>query len=416
MIQLPNGCHCGELSVNPKNWKQVGASIKKNWYITYRFYDPAFSEKYPDGKLRMVKGMNGYHRLDTRRKATIDLIEAEMHLLLNDGFNPISNNCTPITSVKSLPIKPPAHIGRVSNTLIDPNTPIIVALNFAFNKIEVESGTRLDIKSMLKYIGQAAVNLNFEQIEISQLQRKHIRFLLDEVKIIRNVFSNSRFNKYRTYLMILLEELMELEAIDGNPAKAIRKKKEIVAIKDLLTDEQRVEVNDYLYANYRNFWQLLHIFFHSGSRVIELCRVKVEDVDIKKQQCKYLLKKGRAWVEVLRPIKNSVIELWEDQIKGAKPGHYIFSVGLKPGINKISPSQITRRWKRLVKDNKKLGITADFYSLKHLNTDETAAELDLKDAAAQNSHTSTVITMKHYAFGEKERQNERLKKVTNKFA
>ena len=76
--------------------------------------------------------------------------------------------------------------------------------------------------------------------------------------------------------------------------------------------------------------------------------------------------------------------------------------------------QITRRWKRHIKD--KLGIEADFYSLKHLNTDETAALLDLGDAAAHNSHTSTVITLKHYAFGEKARQQERIKKVGNSFA
>ncbi|MBC7510887.1 MAG: hypothetical protein H7320_19400 [Ferruginibacter sp.] len=270
--------------------------------------------------------------------------------------------------------------------------------------------------SMLKYVTQASNKLKFNSIEICELKRRHIRFLLDEVKIIRKVFSNSRYNKYRTYIMILLEELMELEAIDANPAKDIRKKKETVVLKDLLTDKQRTDVNTYLYANYRNFWQFLHIFFHSGSRIIELCRVTAKDVDLENQRCKYLLKKGRAWVEVWRPIKNSVLELWAAQIKDAKPDDFIFSVGLVPGVVKISSSQIGRRWNRLVKKNKALGITADFYSLKHLNTDETAAELDLKDAAAQNSHTSTVITMKHYALGEKERQNERLKNVANKFA
>jgi hypothetical protein len=85
-----------------------------------------------------------------------------------------------------------------------------------------------------------------------------------------------------------------------------------------------------------------------------------------------------------------------------------------PGPKAIRTEQITRRWYTHVK--KDLNITADFYSLKHLNTDETAAMLSLEDAAAHNSHTSTVITMKHYAVGEKERQHERLKKVGNKFA
>ena len=44
-----------------------------------------------------------------------------------------------------------------------------------------------------------------------------------------------------------------------------------------------------------------------------------------------------------------------------------------------------------------MGIKADVYSLKHLNTNETAALLGIVDAAAHNSHTSTVVTMKYYA-------------------
>lgn len=402
MIQLPHNCHCGELSVSPKNWKQVTASLKKDWFISYRFYDPLFKDTHPNGKLRVVKGMNSYHKLDTRRKATKNILETEMSMLLHDGFNPILNIC-----------KPPDIL---PDYVIEPSTPVLIALKFAFERVDVVGGTRTDMRSMLKYVSLATKKLQLDTVEISKLQRKHIKLILEQVKVIRKVFSNSRFNKYRTYLMILLEELTELDAIDTNPVTGIRKKKETIALKDLLTDRQRTAVNAHLFSNYRNFWQFLHIFFHSGSRIIELCRVKVKDVDIPNQRCKYLVKKGKESVEVWRPIKNSVVQLWSEQIKNAKTNDYIFSVGLKPGADLISSSQIGRRWKRLVKNNKTLGVTADFYSLKHLNTDETAALLDINDAAAQNSHKSTVVTMKHYALGEKDRQNERLKKVANKFA
>ena len=62
----------------------------------------------------------------------------------------------------------------------------------------------------------------------------------------------------------------------------------------------------------------------------------------------------------------------------------------------------------------KLGIECDFYSLKHLNTDQTSAELGLNAAAAHNSHKSTAITMT-YAVNERERVHEQLKKVNNGF-
>jgi hypothetical protein len=40
MITLPNSCKCSELKVNPKNRENSRASVRKNWFIYYRFYNP----------------------------------------------------------------------------------------------------------------------------------------------------------------------------------------------------------------------------------------------------------------------------------------------------------------------------------------------------------------------------------------
>jgi hypothetical protein len=87
MIQLPNGCYCGELVVNPKNWKQLGASLKKDWYISYRFYDPQQKNKYPKGKFRVVKGMNSFTNLEEGRTATKEIIKIELALLQFDDID-----------------------------------------------------------------------------------------------------------------------------------------------------------------------------------------------------------------------------------------------------------------------------------------------------------------------------------------
>jgi len=42
MIQLLFGCYCSELKVHPQNWQKPKASMTKDWYIYYRFYDPLF--------------------------------------------------------------------------------------------------------------------------------------------------------------------------------------------------------------------------------------------------------------------------------------------------------------------------------------------------------------------------------------
>jgi len=42
MIILPLSCTCSDLKVYPKNWMSAKVSIKKDWYVYYRFYDPVF--------------------------------------------------------------------------------------------------------------------------------------------------------------------------------------------------------------------------------------------------------------------------------------------------------------------------------------------------------------------------------------
>lgn len=141
-----------------------------------------------------------------------------------------------------------------------------------------------------------------------------------------------------------------------------------------------------------------------------------KNVDLEMQMFKVRIKKGKEIREAWKPIKDVALPYWQEVMEDCTDEMWVFNSDFKPKLRKkpIRAEYITRRWKRIVKDE--LKIQADFYSLKHLNTDETAALLGIEAAAAQNSHTTTVITMKHYAIGEKARQMERLKKVGNTFA
>ena len=394
MEQLPNGCRCSEILVTPTNWKKTGASVKKDWRIYYTFYDPSEKVKYPHGKQKVVKGMNKCKTLAERRAETAEIISAEKQLL-RDGYNPIKN-----------------AIMHPKTSDIEPTTPLPDALQFAIDKKILATGTRSDMKSCLKYVTQSAGILGYNDIDVTQIRRKHIRLILDKVAEIRAPLSPMRFNKYRTYLMILFDELMQLDAVEFNPVAGIKKQKEIRKRRLTLTLEERLIVNAHLLAKYPSFYRFLHIFFHSGARESEIIKVQAKDVDLINQRVKYIVLKGRQPVEVERVIKSIVLPLWKEQMKECKPNDYLFARGLKPGAESIQSYQITKRWYRLVKNP--LGISADFYSLKHLNTDETAALLNINDAAALNAHKGGKIT-RLYAQGEDERQMERLRNLGNGF-
>ena len=140
----------------------------------------------------------------------------------------------------------------------------------------------------------------------------------------------------------------------------------------------------------------------------------MEDVNLEKQVFKLFIKKGSQQREELRAIKNIALDFWKEQLEGAASGDYVFSSDFRPGKTRTTTKRMGNKWRLYVKEG--LGIDIDFYSLKHLNLDETSKLLDAAAAAKMAGHTSTVITLKHYLVNEEERKMEKLRKVNNDFA
>ena len=400
MINLPFLCNCSELKVYPNNWLNKNPSTKKDWYVFYRFYDPNFRDnpKYKNGKLVIIKRMNQFKTIQERQESTQLIIEQELSRLKNKAYNPITNKNTEIV----LP-----QIG------IEPSTSFITALTLAEKRISVSASTKRDLKSVLRYVSKAADQLKYADLPISIISRKHLKQLLAHIDIC-NGESSHRYNKIRSYLMMLYKELIELETVEVNPLRDLSKRKSIQRVRKLPSIENRQTINESLQKHQYNFWVFMQVFFHSGARLTELMNVKRSDINIQEQYFIITIKKGRVFKEVKRPIKNIALQYWEKAIESALSDDFIFSKGLVPGKSVIQSYQITKRWNRHIK--KKLGIMEDFYSLKHLNLDETAELLGINDASAMASHTSTAVTLKHYAVNETSRQNERLKAVGNQFA
>jgi integrase len=399
MLHLQNGCSCSNPSISPKNWNDKGASVTQDWYIQYYFHDPEYKEKYPRGKFCVIKnGVNYYKTLAERRCAIKTLLKNEIDMLVHDCYNPITGqSIAPVEIIYEIP----------------PTTLFIPALKSAAAKLIIVQSSKDDLKSCLKYIFIGIKQLRLDGLEISQVKRRHIKMLLENFAITKKKWSAHTYNKYRAYLMMLFKYLIEVEATEVDPVYKISKQKIIRKIRITLTGPERVKVENHLQNNYPEFHRFMHIFFHSGGRLTELMQLRKVDVDLENQTYKSIIKKGGGSIEKKRTIKNIALPLWKELHNMAMDGDFIFSKGLVPGAKSIRTEQITRRWEEHVKI--KLGIKADFYSLKHSNLDEIAMHLDLQSAAAMAGHTSTAMVISHYAQGEQARQHERLKAVGNAF-
>lgn len=379
-IALPGECTCSQLTVHPANWNHSGANYKTQWYISYRFYSA-------DGQVKQVinRRMNNAQTLADKRILTKALLDAELRILLK-GYNPILGK-----------VVAPENISDIS-----PETSFIEALHGALDRLKISANHRSNIGSTLKVVAKAAHRLQIDLLEIRLIRRRHIRLILDECEKIKDTWTPNMFNNFRKELSSLFTELAELEVVEYNPVKDIKKQKVVHRIREVLSQKERIQINKRLKEENRRFWLFIHMFFHSGARITEFCRLRLSDISIDRQQVKYLILKGREMKEVIRPIKDIALPYWKEYLEGFDGMEYLISKGLQPGMTPFRPEQITRRWRRWVKE--KMNIKCDFYALKHLNSDETAALQGIEAAALQNAHTSVSTTKIYYAINEQVRE------------
>lgn len=347
----------------------------------------------------MVKGtVNQLKTVQERRDGIQILLDEVIRNLTIEGYNPIlGKTVTPVQAEGD----------------ISPDTPFIAALREAKENVMVGEYTLRDLEDVINGVGKSAVKLRLNTLPVSMITRKHMKLILKDCGN-----SAHKFNKYRTNLMILFNELFEMEATENDPLSRIKKRKTVKKIRLTLTQDERKKVSEHLYKSHYTFWRLMNIFFHSGSRETEIMQLKFEDVDLKAQRFKVIVRKGKDYREEWRTIKNIALPLWQELLNETRTGQYLFGKFLKPADKPIESYQLGKRWRKYVKASppKGLGIKADFYSLKHSNLDEIAELLSDKDASKAAGHTNLKITKDYYLFGEEKREHERLKKLDNKFA
>lgn len=384
MIQLPNGARCS-ISVFPKNWKTNSAPMRQPWRITYRFY-PA------NGKpvMRHLRGMNEYPDRRQRQNATSCLLENELNLLRR-GFNPITGEIV------------------TAGPILDPYTPLLEALRYVESKLKVQPSTVTDIRHTMKCVSASIKKLGLSILTISDTRKKHVKAILEDCS--PNAY---RYNKNRSYLMVLFGELCDLEVMEVNPVREIKKMKTVKRIRKTLTKDERKRIDEHLYRTNYSFWRYMQIFFHSGARSTELLGMKVEDVDFENLQFKSLIKKGQHYQEKMRPIKKLVADLWRELVGEGVKGQHLFSKDLKPGDKPIRPDQIGKRWLRHVK--KPLGIDCDFYSLKHSHVTEVVELMGERAAMKFTGHTSLQMIHQVYDIDHQSRQDDGIRELKNKFA
>ena len=376
------GCSYTEFWVSPANWqKATKKDLSKDWFVECVFFDPRYEKKYPKG-FSFRKKANKPQTIE-ERKALISLFLKSIPQQFNDGYNPITKKYM-----------------NLRNEGLYPDLLFIEAYRRA---LEIKSGTKshlYNIKCAIDRLEKASEALGMQYIKIKDLRRVDLKRMLDYLQL-----TDKYYNKFVIYISSLYRELIEYECCESNITRDIYPKKTFKEPRLVLEKNELDRVREYLEEAHPDFYRYMMIFLYSGARNTELFRLQRKDVDLDKQEFVILLEKGGQYKRCTKVILGPALEYWQDVCNECKsPDDYLFALNFVPSKKMGHKEIVTRFWKRNVKD--KLGIEADFYSLKHYMLDNLDSDTAMLLASHTNKNTTAI-----YQVNKAKKDREMLKQL-----
>jgi hypothetical protein len=158
---LPIRCSFTPPLVYPTTWKSSKSSISVLWRIRYWYYDPVDC---PEGKQFTVRDMNRYRNYRERKAAIQALLQLLHDKMFHDLWNPITSK------------EPEADIPYE----LHQNEPSIKALEYAYNRV-CSNKTKIQLRQVFNHSKKAIRQLTYDRLSISEVKRRHVKFILDQV-------------------------------------------------------------------------------------------------------------------------------------------------------------------------------------------------------------------------------------------
>lgn len=376
------GCSYTELWVSPANWqKATKKDLDKDWYVQCIFFDPRYEKKYPKG-FPYRKKANKPQTIE-ERKALISFLLKNIPQQFNNGYNPITK--------------------KYMNLRDEGLYPDLLFIEAFKRALEIKSGAKshlYNIKRAIERLEEASEALGMQYIKVKDLRRVDLKIMLDYLQL-----PDKYYNKFVIYFSSLYRVLIEYECCESNITRDIYPKKTFKEPRLVLEKNELEKVKEHLKDTYPNFYRYMMIFLYSGARNTELFRLQRKDVDLDKQEFVILLEKGGQYKRCTKVILSPALEYWREVCEECQsPDDYLFALNFVPSKKMGNKEIVTRFWKRNVKD--KLGIEADFYSLKHYMLDNLDSDTAMLLASHTNKNTTAI-----YQVNKAKKDREMLKQL-----
>lgn len=349
----------------PKIYNAKG-DLSKRWYVYFSYRNPK------TGKLQRMQNVYGKANKYTTKEDRLFVLtvyKRSLLKLLKEGFNPFEDNTALLAKrnakVKRSNAKPSSEVDTEKDQETGvPAMSIKEAFNFGLKLKEklLSKTTKRAYENRIKNFIKWVEDVHPEIHTIDKVDRKLVTQFLNHV--LDNTSARNR-NNFRVDLSSLIQVLEDNDIVATNFVKRIPVLKSIPQRNKTYSKEKQEEI--YKYLEKEDTLLLLYIKFISYNflRPIEVCRLKVGDIDLKNKVIKFKAKNS--------PLKTKII-----------PDLLINDLPDLSTMNKslclFTPDQIGGKWetdvdnkrdyfskrfKKVVKDPFGLGKDYGLYSFRH---------------------------------------------------
>tara|TARA_R110002126_G_scaffold291587_2_gene453983 strand:+ start:41 stop:1351 length:1311 start_codon:yes stop_codon:yes gene_type:complete len=352
------------------------AALNKPWYVYFLFRNPATGklERQPNIKA----GANKY-KTKRERYAFLKTMQQSLLELLEYGFNPYEDNSkleeslfsseeiktTDENSTKEKPTEVVTQAEKIipQTTQEKPGKSIGESILFTLDlKVSMmNKNSFVQYKSRIGLFEKWLKSNNYYNNPISFITKKIVTEYLNDV--LKRTSARTR-NNTRTDIASMFQLLEDNEWIRVNFVRRIPKLKSIPKRNKTYTPKQEEDIYAYLEKNDPFLLLFIQFVSYNFLRPIEICRLKVEDLDIENKRM-YIKAKTKPVQKKIIPkiLLNKLPDLSEKDPKANLFGRY--EIGEPWDAEPINKrNQFSKRFKP-VKHHFELGTDYGIYSFKH---------------------------------------------------
>lgn len=348
-----------KLFSTPKIYDANG-DISKRWYIYFSYLDPE------TGKLKRMKNIYGKtNRYKTKeaRYSILSVYKKRLLKLLQEGYSPLIDNTEHHKSRLSNSNKESVIIKtkpKITQSCISLEEAIAQAMKLKTNV--VGDRTMVDYKNRCKTLVKWLKDNSIDISNVKELKKKSI---IDFLNAIQLKTSPRNRNNYRTCLSSVFQTMEDNEIIDKNYIKNISQLKTNPQRNKTYSLQLQEEIFEFLET--KDPILLLYIKFISYNflRPIEVCRLKIEDIDIENRTLQFKAKNKPLKTKIIPEI---LIKDLPDLSNKAKES-FLFTPDEIGGLWYAELSNrrdhFSKRFKNIVKDHFGLDENHGLYSFRH---------------------------------------------------